>query len=98
MANKSPAPSLNSQTLGDGRLSVGTHMPLLAKRYSYLSVIGEGASAQVSTVKYNIFIAPATFLPQYLPAPPSWPIRHRGQALVSLTVNNGQYCVSVSCR
>ncbi|KAK9918761.1 hypothetical protein WJX75_006665 [Coccomyxa subellipsoidea] len=41
------APSLASQTLGDGRLNVGTHMPLLAKRYSYLSVIGEGASAQV---------------------------------------------------
>jgi hypothetical protein len=40
------APSLASQTLGDGRLNVGTHMPLLAKRYSYLSVIGEGASAQ----------------------------------------------------
>lgn len=40
------APSLASQTLGDGRLNVGTHMQLLAKRYSYLSVIGEGASAQ----------------------------------------------------
>lgn len=40
------APSLACQTLGDGRLNVGTHMPLLAKRYSYLSVIGEGASAQ----------------------------------------------------
>ena len=59
VAIKPPAPSLNSQTLGDGRLSVGTHMPLLAKRYSYLSVIGEGASAQVSTASHCHFMVPA---------------------------------------
>ena len=35
------------QTLGDGRLQIGTHMPLLAKRYRYLDLLGEGASAQV---------------------------------------------------
>jgi hypothetical protein len=34
-------------TLRDGRLAVGTHLPLLAKRYRYLSLLGEGASAQV---------------------------------------------------
>lgn len=34
-------------TLGDGRLGVGTHMPLLAQRYRYLSLLGEGTSAQV---------------------------------------------------
>ncbi len=36
-----------SQTLSDGRLNVGTHLPLMAKRYAYLSLIGEGTSAQV---------------------------------------------------
>ncbi|KAK9826879.1 hypothetical protein WJX81_003020 [Elliptochloris bilobata] len=30
-----------------GRLAVSTHMPLLGRRYRYLSLLGEGASAQV---------------------------------------------------
>jgi homeodomain interacting protein kinase len=34
-------------TLPDGRLHVGTHLPLLAQRYRYLSLLGEGVSAQV---------------------------------------------------
>ena len=38
----------HSQSLSDGRLNVGTHLPLMAKRYAYLSLIGEGTSAQVS--------------------------------------------------
>ena len=29
-----------------GRLAVGTHLPLLGRRYRYLSLLGEGASAQ----------------------------------------------------
>ena len=33
--------------LPDGRLDVGTHLPLLASRYKYLSTLGEGVSAQV---------------------------------------------------
>ena len=37
----------HSQTLSDGRLNVGTHLLLMAKRYAYLSLIGEGTSAQV---------------------------------------------------
>ena len=37
----------HSQSLSDGRLNVGTHLPLMAKRYAYLSLIGEGTSAQV---------------------------------------------------
>ena len=41
------APPGTGQTLGDGRLQIGTHMPLLAKRYRYLDLLGEGASAQV---------------------------------------------------
>ena len=35
------------RSLGDGRLDVGTHLPLLGKRYHYLSILGEGTSAQV---------------------------------------------------
>ena len=35
------------QSLSDGRLDVGTHLPLMAKRYAYLGLIGEGTSAQV---------------------------------------------------
>ena len=38
-------------TLPDGRLNVGTHLPLLAKRYKYLSTLGEGVSAQVLLVE-----------------------------------------------
>lgn len=38
----------HSQSLSDGRLNVGTHLPLMAKRYAYLSLLGEGSSAQVS--------------------------------------------------
>ena len=34
--------------LVDGRLDVGTHLPLLGGRFQYLSVLGEGISAQVS--------------------------------------------------
>lgn len=34
-------------TLPDGRLHIGTHLPLLAQRYRYLSLLGEGVSAQV---------------------------------------------------
>ena len=34
-------------TLGDGRLDVGTHLPLLGKRYRYLNLLGEGTSGQV---------------------------------------------------
>ena len=37
----------HNQTLSDGRMNVGTHLPLMAKRYAYLSLIGEGTSAQV---------------------------------------------------
>ena len=36
-----------SQSLSDGRMDVGTHLPLMAKRYAYLSLLGEGTSAQV---------------------------------------------------
>lgn len=43
-----PASSL---TLPDGRLNVGCHLPLLARRYRYLSVLGEGVSAQVLLVE-----------------------------------------------
>eukprot|EP00887_Chlorella_sp_A99_P001084 scaffold14.g1084.t1 len=39
-----PAPSL---TLPDGRMSLGTHLPLLGGRYRYVSTLGEGVSAQV---------------------------------------------------
>ena len=43
-----PASSAAAQlTLPDGRLHVGTHLPLLAHRYRYLSSLGEGVSAQV---------------------------------------------------
>lgn len=38
-------------TLPDGRLNAGVHLPLLAHRYKYLSVLGEGASAQVVLVE-----------------------------------------------
>lgn len=41
----------HSQSLSDGRLNVGTHLPLMAKRYAYLSLIGEGSSAQVSNCR-----------------------------------------------
>lgn len=34
-------------TLPDGRLHVGTHLPVMAGRYKYLSTLGEGVSAQV---------------------------------------------------
>ena len=37
----------HSQSLSDGRMDVGTHLPLMAKRYAYLSLLGEGTSAQV---------------------------------------------------
>ena len=37
----------HSQSLSDGRMDVGTHLPLMAKRYAYLSLLGEGSSAQV---------------------------------------------------
>lgn len=33
-------------SLPDGRLNIGTHLPLLDGRYRYLGVLGEGASAQ----------------------------------------------------
>lgn len=33
--------------LSDGRLDVGTHLPLLGKRYRFVSLLGEGTSAQV---------------------------------------------------
>lgn len=42
-----PPPPPAQLTLPDGRLHVGTHLPLLAQRYKYLSTLGEGASAQV---------------------------------------------------
>jgi hypothetical protein len=38
---------LQNFTRPDGRLNVGTQLPLLAQRYQYLSVLGEGVSAQV---------------------------------------------------
>ena len=37
----------HSQSLSDGRMDVGTQLPLMAKRYAYLSLLGEGTSAQV---------------------------------------------------
>jgi hypothetical protein len=40
-------PAAERLTLPDGRLNVGTHLPLLARRYRYLSTLGEGVSAQV---------------------------------------------------
>ena len=46
-----PVPALAALTLPDGRLNVGTHLPLLAGRYRYLSVLGEGVSAQVLLVE-----------------------------------------------
>ena len=39
----------HSQSLSDGRMDVGTHLPLMAKRYAYLSLLGEGTSAQVGS-------------------------------------------------
>lgn len=42
-----PASAAAVLTLPDGRLHVGTHLPLLAQRYKYLSTLGEGVSAQV---------------------------------------------------
>lgn len=39
----------HSQSLSDGRMDVGTHLPLMAKRYAYLSLLGEGTSAQVDS-------------------------------------------------
>ena len=44
-------PTALTLTLPDGRLNVGTHLPLLAKRYKYLSTLGEGVSAQVVLVE-----------------------------------------------
>jgi len=49
-AGASPS-STAGLTLPDGRLNVGTHLPLLAKRYKYLSTLGEGVSAQVLLVE-----------------------------------------------
>ena len=46
MAGTLPASNLS---LPDGRLRVGTEVPLLARRYRYLSLLGEGRSAQVSS-------------------------------------------------
>ena len=46
MAGLLPASNLS---LPDGRLRVGTEVPLLARRYRYLSLLGEGRSAQVSS-------------------------------------------------
>ena len=42
------APAAAAHTLPDGRLHCSTALPLLAKRYRYLSTLGEGVSAQVS--------------------------------------------------
>jgi len=38
---------ITALTLPDGRLNVGVHLPLLGRRYRYLSTLGEGVSAQV---------------------------------------------------
>lgn len=46
-----PGLAASALTLPDGRLNVGIHLPLLAKRYRYLSVLGEGVSAQVLLVE-----------------------------------------------
>jgi serine/threonine protein kinase len=46
-----PSSSAAGLTLPDGRFNVGTHLPLLAKRYKYLSTLGEGVSAQVLLVE-----------------------------------------------
>jgi hypothetical protein len=48
LAGPPPPTDVAHLTLPDGRLNVGTHLPLLAKRYRYLSTLGEGASAQVT--------------------------------------------------
>ncbi|KAL0027254.1 hypothetical protein WJX77_007086 [Trebouxia sp. C0004] len=42
----SVVPGTNS-VLPDGRLKVGTNLPLLARRFRYLRLVGEGTSAQV---------------------------------------------------
>ncbi len=41
-------------TLPDGHLNVGTHLPLLAGRYKYLSTLGEGVSSRVGAGNLHI--------------------------------------------
>lgn len=54
-----PTAAAQLLTLPDGRLNIGTHLPLLNGRYKYLATIGEGVSAQVLLVE-------DTFLPGQL--------------------------------
>ena len=46
---------LSALTLPDGRLNVGTHLPLLVQRYRYLSILGEGVSCQVLLAEDVLF-------------------------------------------
>jgi hypothetical protein len=45
-------------TLPDGHLNVGTHLPLLAGRYKYLSTLGEGVSSRVVLAEDTLAAAP----------------------------------------
>ncbi|EFN56857.1 hypothetical protein CHLNCDRAFT_51650 [Chlorella variabilis] len=56
------APAAAQLTLPDGRLNVGTHLPLLARRYKYLSSLGEGVSAQVILAEDTLAAAPGTLV------------------------------------
>ncbi|KAL4854275.1 Serine/threonine-protein kinase AFC3 [Chlorella vulgaris] len=57
-AGPPPPTDVAHLTLPDGRLNVGTHLPLLAKRYRYLSTLGEGISAQVLLAEDTLAATP----------------------------------------
>jgi hypothetical protein len=50
VAQPPAATATHPLSLPDGRLNVGTHLPLLYNRYRYLGHLGEGVSAQVLLV------------------------------------------------